>query len=320
MMTRVRNLALNSTWSFAVLLVVLLFVVNMIKLPQFISGSQIASTLITAAPLVVAAIASTPSILSGGGGIDLSVGPVLGVVNALIVAKLLPAHAAGPLVVIPVVLAIGVLVGAVNGLLVAVVRIQPIVATLGTYLVLDGLALELLPQPVGSSPGWITAMGNHWWGALLIMVIPAAAWLLITRTKYYRTLMLVGGDARAAYSAGINVVAVKVVAYIIGGVFAAIGGLALTALIQSGDATIAPQYTLNAVAAVAVGGTSLLGGRGGVVGSIFGALAIFLIQNVMAAYDVSAFWVTVVYGAILIGSLVLNSVLRNVRRRQVVLI
>lgn len=309
--------------SFAILLAVLLFVVNVVKLPAFVGGSALPGTLSTLAPFVIAAIASTPALLAGGGGIDLSIGPTFGLVNALIVATLLPRGLGGPGIVIPLALATGTTVGLVNGFMVAVVRIQPIVATLGTYLVLEGIAIKLLPQPIGQVPAWIADMSNSYGpvpGGLILMAVPALIWFLITRTRFHKTLLEVGGDERAAFSSGVNVTLVRIVTYGIGGLFAGIGGLAMTALIQSGDATIGPQYTLIAVAAVALGGTSLLGGRGGIIGSIFGAIAIFLIQNVLSAFNVSTFWVQIAYGAILIGSLVLSSSLRRWRESAAVVI
>jgi ribose transport system permease protein len=102
----------------------------------------------------------------------------------------------------------------------------------------------------------------------------------------------------------------------IGGIFAAVAGLALTALIESGDPNIGPTYTLVAIAAVALGGTSLAGGRGGIIGSIFGALSIYLIQNLLSAVHVSALWLQVAYGAILVFAVVVNAEIRVLVRRR----
>jgi len=264
-------------------------------------------------------MASTPPVLSGGGGIDLSVGPVLGFVNVLLIAWLLPNGLAAPQIAIPLLLLFGALVGVLNGVLVAVVRLQPIVATLGTYLVLVGLALEVMPQPIGEAPTWIVRFGGSIVGipgAVILVAVPLVAWILLRRTSYATALYSVGGDARVAFSAGINVSRVRIMAYVISGVFAAIAGLALTALIESGDPNLGPQYTLVAIAAVALGGTSLAGGRGGIAGPILGALTIFLIQNLLSAVHVSALWLQVVYGAILVIALIANSQVRTLARRR----
>jgi ribose transport system permease protein len=314
------NFLFGRTYSFAALLFVVLMIANLATLPQFVSPANIAGTLAVAAPFVLAAIASTPSILSGGGGIDISIGPLLGFGNVLFISVLLPHGLGGPVPVIAIVLVLSAVVGAVNGFLVVVVRLQPIVATLGSYLVLSGLALELMPQPAGQAPSWIIRFNgsfNHVPGALILVAIPVVLWLAIQRTAYYRALIAVGGAERSAFSAGVNVALVRWLAYVIGGVCAGFAALALTALVQSGDPTLGPQYTLIAITAVALGGTSMAGGRGGIAGSILGALSIFLIQNLLSALNISSFWNQVVYGGILVVSLVINAQARTLFRRPV---
>jgi ribose transport system permease protein len=314
----VRSFLLGRTYSFAAVLFAALMIANLATIPQFVSPANIAGTLAVAAPFVLAAIASTPSILSGGGGIDISIGPLLGFANVLFISQLLPHGLGGPLPAIAIILALSAVVGAINGLLVVVVRLQPIVATLGSYLVLSGLALELMPQPGGTAPAWIVRFNGtfgHVPGALILVAIPVALWLAMQRTAYYRALIAVGGSERSAFSAGVNVALVRCLAYVIGGFFAGFAGLALTALVQSGDPTLGPQYTLIAITAVALGGTSLAGGRGGIAGSILGALSIFLIQNLLSALNVSSYWNQVVYGGILVVSLVINAQARTLFKR-----
>ncbi len=130
---------------------------NVVQDPIILSPRFLTGMLGVAVPLVIGAMAVTPSILSGGGGIDLSIGPLMGLVNVLVVTALLPAGLGDWWIAIPLLLAVGVLVGAVNGWLVAALRLQPIVATLGTYLVLGGLSIWLLPTPLGPVPPWFGA-------------------------------------------------------------------------------------------------------------------------------------------------------------------
>ena len=247
------------------LLVAILMVGNLIENPEFVASDQIAGTLAIAAPFVIAAIASTPPILSGGGGIDLSVGPLLGFVNVILVVRLIPNGWDEPYIAVPLLLLLGAGIGLVNGLLVAVVRLQPIVATLGMYLILVGWSLREMPEPIGEAPDWLVDFRDSFGpvpGALILMLVPVVVWVLLMRTPYYRALMCVGGDDRASFSAGVNITIVRIGAYVLSGMFAAVAGMALTALIGSGDPTLGPQYTLAAIAAVALGGTSLAGGRG----------------------------------------------------------
>jgi ribose transport system permease protein len=305
-------------YGFAAVLCGLLFVANLIAQSSFVAPDQIAATLAIAAPFVLAAIASTPSVMSGGGGIDLSIGPLLGFVNVVFVAWLVPHGMGGPFIAVPILLAIGIAVGLVNGILVAVVRLQPIVATLGTYLILNGAALTVLSEPGGTVPGWTLDLGGSIGpvpGALILVGAAVVIWLGVRRSPFHTALRAVGGEAAAAYSAGVDVRGVRIAAYALGGCLAAIGGIALSALIGSGDPNQGPQYTLIAIAAVSLGGTSLAGGRGGIAGAILGALAIFLVQNLLAALLVSPLWLQVVYGGVLVVAVVADGVRRTLTQR-----
>jgi ribose transport system permease protein len=297
---------------FAGLLFITLLVTSIAQQPNIVSPRFLAGTLSVAIPLILGAMAVTPSILSGGAGIDLSVGPLMGFINVLVVTVLMPAQLGEWWIAVPLLLAFGFAVGALNGWLVAVVRLQPIVATLGTYLVLSGASLWLLPSPLGPVPSWFGALGRTWFGIpapLAFLVGPALIWFGLSRTPFLRTLLAVGGDDRVAYSAGIDTTTVRILAYAIGGLLAAFAGLALTTLIQSADATLGPPYTLQVITAAALGGISLAGGRGRMWGSVFGAMTLFLIQNLLTNYGVSVFWQQVVFGLTLILALVFNAVL-----------
>ena len=117
----------------------------------------------------------------------------------------------------------------------------------------------------------------------------------------------IGGDAPTAFASGVNVAVVRIVAYALGGMFAAIAGVALTGLIHSADSSLGLQYTLIAIAAVSLGGTPIGGGRGGLVGALLGATCVFLIQNLLSTLNISAQWLNVVYGCILIIAVVLSA-------------
>ena len=132
-------------------------------------------------------------------------------------------------------------------------------------------------------------------------------WFLFRRSAYYGALFAVGDDDVASFSAGVNASAVRILAYSLGGVIAAVGGIALTGTIQSADVTVWPQYVLIALAAVALGGTSLSGGRGGFLGSALGAMSVFLIQNELSALGVDVFYVQVAFGVVLLVAVVAGS-------------
>jgi ribose transport system permease protein len=300
---------------FAALLLVVLLAINLFLNPARFQPAAWGALIGLAAPLIGAAVASAPVILSGRGGIDISVGPLMGFVNAITIQWLfLKSGIETPFVLIPAALLVGGAIGAVNGFLTTVVRIQPIVATLGTYLVLTGVTLTILPAPIGPAPLWLKAMAGP------ISILPLAAifvaWWIIRRLPYYDLLMAVGSDDRAAYTAGVNVTKVRFIAYVITGVFAGIAGLMLTALIGSADPNIGQTYTLIAVAAVALGGVSLAGGRGGLIGAAIGAIDIFLLQSVLTSFNVSTYVLQIAYGAILVAAVVLTAVQERAAKRE----
>jgi len=296
-----------------------LLIANVVARSSFATLSSWPATLATFAPFALAAMASTPAIISGGGGIDISIGPLLNLVNIVIVAVLIPHGLGSPWVAIPIALALGAAVGAVNGVLVTVFRYQSVLATLCTLFVLEGVSLKVVPQPTSGSAAWLTHLGAKIGpvpGALILIAAPLLVWIGLGRTAYLRSLFSVGGDDTASFSAGVNVTAVRILAFTIGGTFAGIAGIALAAVTQTADATQALQYTLPALAAVAIGGTSLLGGRGSLLGSVAGAAIMFLIQTLLDSLTVSDLWLQVVYGALLLLAIVLGSVLSAPHRTR----
>jgi ribose transport system permease protein len=301
---------LAGTGTVLVLLVVLLLV-NAVLNPARLAPAGILTTIGLAAPLVLAALATTPSILTGGGGIDISIGPMIGFLNVVMVAYLFGNGVDSPMIVIPLVLLAGTLLGALNGFLVAYLRLQPIVATLGTYLVLFGLTPWIMPRPSGSAPDWLVRLGDDL--SLLPLLFVGLLWAIVHRTPLYASLMAIGGSAKAAYTSGVDVAAVKLFAYALGGLIAAVAALALTALLASGDPNVGPSITLRAIAAVALGGVSLAGGRGGLIGAGAGALVIFLLQQALTSTGASTFVLQMTFGVVLVLAVLFNALVA--RRR-----
>jgi ribose transport system permease protein len=227
--------------------------------------------------------------------------------SAVFVAWLVP-HGLGGFEAIPILLAIGAAMGALNGVLIAVLRVQPVVVTLSMYFVLLGVDLLIVPNPLGLKGSWVTDLAHSvgpFPGALITLGIPLVIWAALGRIPYRRTLYAVGSNDATAFSAGVNVAVVRIWAYALGGLFAGVGGLALTALVGSVNASLASTYTLLAIAAVALGGTSLWGGRGGLFGAVLGAASIYLLQNLLTTLGVNPSWLQVVYGGMLVLAVVL---------------
>jgi len=311
---RILGLLAQRPAAFAVVLALVLLIANVIAQPDFIAPNQIAPTLGTLAPFAIVGMASTLAFLSGGGGIDLSIAPLMGLVNIVLVTVFFGTALGGPLLAIPLLLALGAVVGAINGVMVARLRFPPVIATLGTFFVLAGLDLRLVPNPVTAGPNWTNHLAGSIGpvpGALLTIGAPLLLWLALRRTPYVQSLLAVGDHDATAFSAGINVNAVRISAYTIGGVIAAIGGIALTGLVRSADAQVFNNYILVALAAVALGGTNLFGGRGGLFPSLMGATCIFLLENLLTSLHASAYFIQVAYGgalfvAVLFGSRIFN--------------
>jgi ribose transport system permease protein len=300
---------------FATVLLLILIAVNLLLNPSRFHPSAWGALIGLAAPLIGAALASAPVILAGRGGIDISVGPLMGFVNAIVIQVLfLKLSMSSPLVIVPAALLIGAVVGAANGFLATIVRIQPIVATLGTYLILAGVTLTILPAPIGPAPAWLKAMAGPWSALPLALIF--LFWWLVRQTPYYDQLMAVGSDDRAAYTAGVPVTKVRFIAYVMTGILAACAGLMLTALIGSADPNIGPTYTLIAIAAVALGGVSLAGGRGGLLGAAIGAIDIFLLQSVLTAFNVSTYVLQIAYGVILVAAVIMTALQERLSGRK----
>jgi len=184
-----------------------------------------------------------------------------------------------------------------------------VVATLCMNFILSGFALGYAPAPVPGATGWLTALGKTVGGVpggLILLAVPLLAWWGLSRTPFVATLLAVGGSETTAYTAGVNVAAVRTIGYAVGGGIAGLAGVAIVAQLHQAEADSAfvTPFILLALAAVAIGGTSMTGGRGGLLGALLGAAVIFLIENLLGALGLSSFWSQAVYGATLIAAVV----------------
>jgi ribose transport system permease protein len=299
--------ARSYSFGFAALLTIALLVANITTVH---GGFGLTDQLANVAPLAIAALASAPSII--GGGFDLSISPLIVLTNSVYVVWLAP-HGLGGAISVPIMLGIGLAVGALNGLLIIALRVPPIVVTLAMFFSLQGLDLFIAPNPVSmNGAGWLQHLAGSVGpipGGLLTIGIPLLIWFGLRFIPFRRLLYAVGSNDTTAYSSGVNVNAVRVASYALGGLFAGFGGMALTGLVNSANASNATEYTLVAIAAVVLGGTSLAGGRGGLVGPLLGAFSIYLLQNLLATFAINPAYLQIVYGGILIVAVVLGGVL-----------
>ncbi|WP_441290398.1 ABC transporter permease [Sorangium sp. KYC3313] len=246
--------------------------------------------------LVAAAMAQTIPVLTGG--LDLSVGAVITLVNC-VASHVLAGSALTMFLGILLCLAVGMAAGLLNGCLVVYGRLQPIIATLASGTIFLGVALFLRPTPGGQVDGDLAFAATFDLNELLQvagaapldgalgfvgkipspavwMALLALLWTYYRRTRYGLGAYAVGASQEAAYMSGVRIKRVKLAAYTLSGFFASVGGLYLALQTTSGNADIpqAGSYTLNSIASVVIGGTSLYGGIGGAIGSLFGALVL----------------------------------------------
>ena len=258
--------------------------------------------------------------LVGRGGVDLSVGPLLGFINVTVVTWLVETGHSSPIMVVAYVVAAGVLYQILIAAIIIYVRVTPIIVTLSGYLVLTGINLVILDRPSGVAPEWMQGWGygtSILSPVLFILIAMAVLWFAFSRTAFYQQILLTGANERMAFANGVNTVAARFGAHIAAGVFTASAALTYTALIGSGDPTQGNTYTLSAISALVLGGTSLAGGSGGGLGSILGAVSIYLISYVLATYNfgsVSGYVTQLSTGMILVLSLLVNGLMnRRVR-------
>ena len=276
-----------------------------------------------ALPLALAAAGQTFVILTNG--IDLSIGSIITLANVTCAVVAADGHAA---LAVFAAVGVGAAAGLANGVIVSYLRIAPLIATLATGSIYFGFALIVLPNPGGSVPSWLSSWTSGSIGSLPVAAIWLAlaivlGWLVLRRTKFGLNLQALGGNESAAWSAGIHVNRTRIGAYVASGFCSGLAGLVLAGLTQSGDPTIGAVYLLDGVAAVVIGGTSLAGGVGTVAGSIYGAIALSLVQSVLLVSDVSTNYQYIVTGLIVIGALLAHSIHGNVgarltQRRQLV--
>jgi ribose transport system permease protein len=298
-------------------LVLLLVFTKLIQPRYGVPGIQ--GLAISVLPLALAAVAQAIVVISGG--LDLSIGSMMALVN--VVAAVLMSGQSEEFGVAAVlgVLFLGLLLGAVNGTLVVLTRVPDIVVTLAMSFVWAGCALLVLPTPGGGSAKWLTtvvsgSLGNEWIpkAGVVLAIIVAAIWIPVRRSQQGLSIYAIGGNRLAAFRSGVSVGRTRILAYVLTGLFAAVAGLSLTASTGIGIPVPGP-YSLLSVAAVVLGGVSLAGGRGGVFGPILAVVILQLIRTDMTFLSVDTNLATVVQGLILIGVVMVGSLVQIRRVR-----
>ncbi len=324
---------LMSLRTFIALIVVFVYIA--ITAPNFLTVETLLLVAKHVAVNAYLAIGMTYVILTAG--IDLSVGSIVGLcgmVGGGLIGQGLRIDALH-LTIYPnvfetclITLAVGCLVGLINGVLVTRFKVAPFIATLGTLYIARGAALLIsdgatFPNLVGRAE--LDNTGYPFIGAGSILGIPFSIWALAViggvaayvagRTPFGRQVYAIGGNERATILSGIRVDRVKILVYVISGLCAAFAGLEVSSELVASHPAMGESFELNAIAAAVLGGTSLAGGRGTVGGTIVGAFVIGVLSDGLVMLGVSSFWQMVIKGAVIIAAVVLDQMQRQMQRR-----
>ncbi|PCK19648.1 ribose ABC transporter permease [Bacillus pumilus] len=290
-------------------LIILVAIVSILN-PAFLEPLNILNLLRQISINALIAFGMTFVILTGG--IDLSVGAILALSSALTAGFIVSGM--DPILAIIVGCIIGALLGMVNGLLITKGKMAPFIATLATMTIFRGLTL------VYTDGNPITGLGSNYafqlFGRGYFLGIPVPAitmlltfivlWVLLHKTPFGRRTYAIGGNEKAAFISGIKVPRVKIMIYSLAGFMSALAGAILTSRLNSAQPTAGTSYELDAIAAVVLGGTSLSGGRGRIVGTLIGVLIIGVLNNGMNLLGVSSFYQSVVKGIVILIAVLLD--------------
>ena len=295
----------------------LLFLVSSMLSPAFLHPQNLKNIFTPAATLGMVSIGQTFVILTGRGGLDLSVASVMATVTVIVSMTTRGQNELLPIVTM-VCLLFGILVGLANGLLITKRRVQPFIATLGTMTVVQGLRfLYTKGAPKGSFPPFLRYLGTGSVGPLPISVLSfllllVIAAIILRKTVFGRQIYATGGNLRAAIISGYNTDLIVTLIYMISGFTAAIAGLFLAGWVGVSDNWVGQGYEVDSIAAVVMGGTSFQGGRGGVFGTTAGVLIIATLYNLVLLLHLPLQFQYIVKGAAII--LAASFYVRKVKR------
>ena len=301
-------------------LLALLFVFTKVIQPNYGAG-DIGSLVRAVLPFAFAVAAQTIVVIAGG--IDLSVASMMALTSVTAASMMNGASEEFALLVVPFVLAMGLVLGAVNGILIVVTRVPDIVVTLAMLFVLQGAALLVLDAPGGAAAGWLKALivGTVYIpgvpeavtayvpkALVLLLVCLGIIWIPLSRSWLGLSIYAIGSSELAAFRSGVSVARTKIVAYALGGLLGAMGGLTLTMSTGIG-APIPGPYLLASVAAVVLGGVTLGGGRGGLVGPIVAVFVLRLVRTDLTLLAIDPNVTAILEGTIMVIVVMLGAYL-----------
>jgi ribose transport system permease protein len=315
-----RRVASRHGWTIGVYgLLVALLAIYIAVAPIF-ESFDLGSIVIGGLPLAFAAMAQAVIVISGG--IDLSLGVIVAVINVIAASLMENASFGTALLIAFGLMLVGVLIGAINGGLIVLTGVPDIVVTLAMSFVWGGVALLIMKTPGGGAPEAYQLLGTGTFvsawipaGAVVVALVLALVWLPLRWRRPGLAIYAVGSNRERAYLSGVSVGSTRILAYAVGGFFAAMGGLAATATTGIGTPYAGTFITLNSVAAVVLGGVSLVGGKGGLVGPVAAAFCLTLVPAIMVFRGIDPNYGQVIQGTLIVVVVMLGGLLLMRSRR-----
>ena len=291
-------------------LIILMAVITIIN-SNFLTANNLLNLLLQVTSNALIAFEMTFVILTGG--IDLSVGSILALSSAL-TAGLLGSGMPVTLAIL-ISLILGCILGMMNGLLISYGKLAPFIVTLATMTIFRGATLVYTngnPITKGLSDTFLFQfLGQGYivgipFPVIIMFIVFIVLYVLLHKTAFGKSVYAIGGNEKAAYISGVKLNKVKIIIYSISGIMASISGLIITSRLSSAQPTAGASYEMDAIAAVVLGGTSLSGGKGRILGTLIGALIIGVLNNGLNIIGVSAFWQQVVKGVVILIAVLID--------------
>lgn len=288
----------------AAVVFIALYVLLTVASPSALSVFSITNFLALATTLAIAAAGTTLILLIGG--FDLSVAGTISLTN-VIAATAMSAHPERAWLIAVLLVGLGLIVGLANGLLVVGLGLPSLGVTLGTYIILSGIALVIMPAPGGAVPSQFIEVLTGKIGPIpfsaIVLIALALLWVLFTKTRTGMSVFAIGGDENAARLSGIGVKRVQIMCFTLAGALYACAGLFFSALTAAGSPSAGQSYLLPTFAAAAVGLVSFAGGRGSVIAAMLGAGTLTVIPKLLFAWGIADFWVGAFQGIVILLAL-----------------
>ena len=316
--------AYPTTVPFVVLLLGLLLGVA-VNPARFTAASNLSTVLTQVMVTGILGVGQTLVILTAG--IDLSVGVIM-VISSVVMGRLAVYDGVPTLLAFPLGLLVGAAFGYLNGILVTRLKMPPFIVTLGTLSIIGALntfysqSETIGMQDIQDKAWFLQIMGNQveigsariMWGTFLLLMVAAVVWYVLVRTAYGRHVYATGDDPEAARLAGINTDNILLSVYVLAGLIAAIAGWALIGRVGAISPTAGENANLDSITAVVIGGTSLFGGRGSIIGTLIGALIVGVFRSAVSLAGLDVLWQEFAIGILIIVAVALDQWIRRVSK------